>query len=241
MRAKWMILVQLKRRDKKEEQQERKTMKVMAVNGSPRKKWNTATLLEQALEGAAAQGAETRLIHLYDLDFKGCISCFSCKMRNGESYGKCAVQDDLAPIYAEIREADALIQGSPIYFGDVSGEMRSFLDRLLFPYLVYAAPPQTLFPRKIHTAWIYAMNSPEENARQMGYDQLFAGNERFMRLIFGHAESMMSYDTCQFADYAKVVADRFDAAAKEKRHREVFPLDCRRAFDLGADICSARK
>jgi hypothetical protein len=49
-----------------------KPMKVIAFNGSPRKKWNTATLLEKALEGAASQGAETKLIHLYDLDFKGC-------------------------------------------------------------------------------------------------------------------------------------------------------------------------
>jgi multimeric flavodoxin WrbA len=56
-------------------------MNVMAFNGSPKKKWNTATLLEKALEGAASQGAETELIHLYDLDFKGCISCFACKTR----------------------------------------------------------------------------------------------------------------------------------------------------------------
>ena len=52
-------------------------MKVMAINGSPRKKWNTATLLDKALEGAASQGAETELIHLYDLNYKGCISCFA--------------------------------------------------------------------------------------------------------------------------------------------------------------------
>ncbi len=51
-------------------------MKVIAINGSPRKRWNTATLLEKALEGAASQGAETELIHLYDIDFKGCTSCF---------------------------------------------------------------------------------------------------------------------------------------------------------------------
>jgi len=60
-------------------------MKVMAINGSPRKEWNTATLLENALEGAASQGAETELVHLYDLNFKGCKSCFECKTRGGES------------------------------------------------------------------------------------------------------------------------------------------------------------
>ena len=55
-------------------------MKVMAFNGSPRKKkWNTVTLLNNALEGARSAGAQTELIQLYDLNFSGCISCFSCK------------------------------------------------------------------------------------------------------------------------------------------------------------------
>ena len=85
-------------------------MKVIAVNGSPRKKWNTATLLEKVLEGAASQGAETKLTHLYDLRFKGCTSCFACKTKGGKSYGTCAVRDDLTPLYAEIKEADALVE-----------------------------------------------------------------------------------------------------------------------------------
>ena len=55
-------------------------MKVMAFNGSPRKeKWNTATLLNSALQGAQSTGAEIELVQLYDLKFSGCISCFSCK------------------------------------------------------------------------------------------------------------------------------------------------------------------
>jgi len=211
-------------------------MKVIAINGSPRKKWNTATLLEKALEGAAAQGAETRLVHLYDLNFKGCVSCFSCKRKGGKSYGTCPVRDDLTPIYAEIREADALILGSPIYFGEVTGEMRSFLERLFFPYLVYDSPPKTLFPRKIRTAWIYTMNVPEEGAQQFGYGRLFEMNERVMQMIFGHSESLMSYDTYQFADYSEMVANRFDVGGKEKRRREVFPKDCQKAYDLGASL-----
>ena len=112
-------------------------MKVIAINGSPRKKWNTARLLEHALKGAESMGAETKLIHLYDLDYKGCMSCFACKLKGGESFGRCAVNDDLAPILEEIKSADAFILGSPIYFGDVTGEMRSFLERLLFPNPIY--------------------------------------------------------------------------------------------------------
>jgi multimeric flavodoxin WrbA len=117
------------------------TIKVLAINGSPRKKWNTATLLQNALDGAASQGAETELIHLYDLTYTGCTSCFACKLKDGKSYGKCAVRDGLTPVLEKVPGADALIFGSPIYFGTVTGEMRSFMERLLFPYLAYTSPP----------------------------------------------------------------------------------------------------
>jgi multimeric flavodoxin WrbA len=60
-------------------------MNVIGINGSPRKQWNTATLVTKALEGAAALGAATEQFHLYDLDFKGCKSCFACKTRGGNS------------------------------------------------------------------------------------------------------------------------------------------------------------
>ena len=62
-------------------------MKVIAINGSPRKNWNTAKLLENALEGAKNKGADTELIHLYDLQYKGCRSCLVCKRKNTKSYG----------------------------------------------------------------------------------------------------------------------------------------------------------
>ncbi|MDQ0205205.1 flavodoxin family protein [Pectinatus haikarae] len=58
-------------------------MKVLALNGSPRKKWNTAVLLQRALDGAASVGAQTELIHLYDLKYRGCTSCFACKRKDG--------------------------------------------------------------------------------------------------------------------------------------------------------------
>ena len=70
-------------------------MKVIAFNSSPRRDWNTAMLLRRALEGAESLGAETKLVHLNDLSFRGCQSCFACKARGGKSYGKCAVRDEL--------------------------------------------------------------------------------------------------------------------------------------------------
>jgi multimeric flavodoxin WrbA len=208
-------------------------MKVIAINGSPRKKWNTAILLKSALEGSESQEAETELIHLYDLNYKGCKSCFSCKTIGSKSYGKCAVNDDLIDVFKKIEESDALILGSPIYFGTVSGEMRSFMERLMFPYLTYTQPPQSLFPKKIKTGFIYTMNITEEQLKEFYYTVHIGINERTLNLLFGHSESLFSFDTYQFKDYSKVVASRFDVEEKAKRRKEVFPKDCEKAFDMG--------
>ena len=94
-------------------------MKVIGINGSPRKKWNTATLVQDALDGAAEAGAETELVNLYDLDFRGCTSCFSCK-RVGLEEHSCAMRDGLTQVLGSIADADALVVGSPIYFNGLS-------------------------------------------------------------------------------------------------------------------------
>jgi multimeric flavodoxin WrbA len=208
-------------------------MKVIGINGSPRKQWNTATLVAKALEGAAAQGAATEFFHLYDLDFKGCTSCFACKTRGGKSYGKCVMNDDLAPILKKIATADALIIGSPIYFGTVTGETRSFIERLLFQYLTYTVPYGTLCPKRIKTGFIYTMNVTEERSKEFGYEQVFATNERYVQMLLGSAETLCAYDTCQVDDYSRVVIESFDPVHKAERRSEVLPLECQRAFALG--------
>jgi len=214
--------------------------KVIAINGSPRKKWNTATLLEHALKGAASAGAETELVHLYDLDFKGCTSCFACKLKGGKSYGTCAMKDELTPVLDRIADADALILGSPIYFGTVTGEMRSFMERLLFPYLVYTRPPASLFPKKIPTAFIYTMNLPEHLMNEYQYPVHIGLNESVLARTFGEAESLCSFETLQFEDYDKMVFNYFDPEERRERHRTVFPKDCIRAFERGLRLTKTK-
>ncbi len=215
-------------------------MKVIAVNGSPRKTWNTAALLQKALAGAAAQGAETELFHLYDLNYRGCVSCFACKTRNGASYGTCAVKDGLSPVLRGVEKADAIVLGSPIYFGAVTGEMRSFMERLLFPYTSYTEPPGTLFPRRIGTGFIYTMNLTEEEAGERGYDACVKATAMTMKRIFGSAESLCSYDTLQFDDYSRYVAPRFDPLKKAQRRAAIFPGDCEKAFAMGERLVTER-
>lgn len=209
-------------------------MKVIAVNGSPRKNGNTAILLKYALEGATSQGAETELINLYDYNYKGCISCFACKLKGGKSYGRCAVNDDLKPIFEKVENTDAIILGSPIYLGMITGEMRSFFERLIFQYLVYDANYSNLFNKKIPTGLIYTMNVKESFLEQLGYVQNLKGTEMSMKKIFGSSESLFVTDTYQFDDYSKYESSAFNEEEKAKRRKEVFPEDCKKAFDMGS-------
>ncbi|MCL1979907.1 MAG: flavodoxin family protein, partial [Proteobacteria bacterium] len=189
-------------------------MHVLAINGSPRKTWNTATLLAKVLEGAAARGATTELIHLYDLDYKGCTSCFACKLVDGPSNGRCAMQDQLQPVLSQIEtRVDALVLGSPIYFGQMTGEMRSFMERLLFAPLVYSQSARSIFPRTIRTAAIYTMNVDEELCARLEYPKMFAATEAVLQRTFGiQPETLCCYDTYQFPDYGKVIMEMMDPA-----------------------------
>ena len=216
-------------------------MRVMAFNGSPRKKrWNTVTLLENALQGAESVGAETELVQLYDLRFSGCISCFSCKKLSRKEDGVCAVQDDLTSVLNRVKETDALIIGSPIYYGCESASTRAFLERLLFPYNKYAKDRRSLFPRRINTAMIYTMGAPEEIAKEIGFDRMTVMTKSAMENHFGACELLLSTDTLQFSDYNEYESEAFDKEAKIKRHEEVFPEDCRRAFELGVRMASGQ-
>lgn len=208
-------------------------MKIIGFNGSPRKKWNTAILLEKALEGAASQGAETELVHLYELNYKGCMSCFECKKINGISYGKCAIRDDLTQILKKAEDADAIILGSPIYLGGVTGEMKSFLERLLYQYLVYDEERSTLFKRKICTGFIYTMNVNKSQMALLGYEQNLKNMELTLKRIFGAVESLFVNDTYQFDDYSKYAASRFNAEEKAIGRAKEFPQDCEKAFQMG--------
>ena len=210
-------------------------MKVIGINGSPRKGWNTHLLVTEALKGAASKGAETELIHLYDLRFRGCMGCFACKQKDNP--GRCAFADELLPVLGMIHRADGLILGSPIYMGEVTSSMRAFIERLTYQYVTYRKEGGSFFDRRVPVLSIYAMNVPEAQMRNMGYDAKFAFYEgRYTELLGGPAKTMTAAETLQTNDYGKYEMSMFDAEARKKRREEVFPLDLRKAFTLGAEL-----
>jgi multimeric flavodoxin WrbA len=145
-------------------------MKLVIVNGSPRKGWNTDLLLKKAEEGAKAVGAEVTYVNLYDLDFKGCRSCLACKRVGGKSLGHCAYPDALKSVLDAIDQSDALILGSPIYYGDISAEARCFFERLLFQYTNFDGGAFYL-THPIKAACVYTMNGTADYM-QPGFQEI---------------------------------------------------------------------
>lgn len=105
-------------------------MKLLAINGSPRRKGNTAILLEEAIK-TLPEEVEVEIIQLSDLEFGGCLGCEGC----AATY-QCVVKDDMKALYPKIIEADGLILGSPTYFYNVSSLMKAFIERL-YPFELF--------------------------------------------------------------------------------------------------------
>lgn len=213
-------------------------MKVYAINGSPRKNKNTATLLKKALEGvkASTPDAETEIINLYDLNYTGCKSCFACKLIGGKSYGKCAIKDDLYEVLEKLSQADGIIFGSPIYLGQITAQLQGFFERFIFQYLVYDKTHSFINPKKMPTAFIYTMNASKEFVESTNYLSGLQSLESTIERGFMKPLILHSYDTYQFNDYSKYETELFSVEEKEKQREVQFPIDCEEAFTLGKNL-----
>ncbi len=212
------------------------TVKAMFVNGSPRKGWNTAKMLESAMQGATEAGAECDMVHLYDINFHGCKSCFACKLKNSKTNGVCAIKDDLRPVLERARQCDVLVLGSPVYYSYPTGDLRSFMERLAFPvgtYMYENGKHITLRDKVIPTAMIFTMNCPEDYMKQIGYPTLLEENTKVMADIFGYSETLYACNTYQFNDYSRYDFNLFSEEDKRRYRDEHFATDLQNARDLG--------
>jgi multimeric flavodoxin WrbA len=210
---------------------------VVAVNGGPRKEWNTALLLEETLRGASEKGAKTEIIHLYDLNYRGCVSCFSCKRKESYQNGRCALKDGLSPVLDLLEKATGVVMGSPIYLSDVTGALRSFWERYLFMNLAYDRDDPYVLEKGPGIGVIYTMNIPENYISEFGYDRLFKSHLMFLdRMRAPFVEQIISSDTLQFDDYGKYHAPLFDPELKKKSREERFPKDLAKARELGKKL-----
>lgn len=213
-----------------------KMLKVIGINGSPRKNWNTDLMIQSALRGAADAGHETKLYQLSELNFKGCCSCLHCK-KSPETAGECVTKDDLYPILKEIKTADALIFGSPVYFSFLSGLAHNFYERLMFSNSRYYAGFPSAFPKKLPSLMIYTMNMPEDMARKRGFFNTFEALKVSMSHVFHYDQKIVcAYNTQQVKDYSKYDIRCFDHENKYKSRREQFPIDLETAYKAGFNL-----
>ena len=103
-------------------------MKVIGINGSPRLKGNTFQSIEIVLNSIKEENydVQAEIIQLGNKTINSCMSCFKC-FENKDN--QCVQKDDLNDVYAKMLEVDAIILGTPVYFGDATGKMRSFIER----------------------------------------------------------------------------------------------------------------
>ncbi|GBC60586.1 flavodoxin family protein [Desulfonema ishimotonii] len=173
-------------------------MNIVCLNGSPRLKGNSATISAKICETAEQKGAAVSTWNLNKLDFRGCQACYACKTKSDT----CVLKDDLAEVLEAVRTADMLILATPVYYGDVSSQMKAFIDRtfsFLVPDFKNAPSPNRLEGDK-KLLFVITQGNPDETVFQdiyPRYSTLFKWNG------FGQSELIRACGLANAGDAAE--------------------------------------
>ena len=206
--------------------------RIVVVNASPRKGWNTDILLSEAAKGAEENGAEIIRFDLFQLErYTGCISCFGCKREQFK--GHCICKDGLTPVLDAIRESDGLIIGSPNYLSNVTASFRALFERLIFQNLTYNRENPCCKEKDVPVLFIMTSNAPDTM-----YSDLLNSYKQTISAFVGPCDVMVSGDTLQVADYSKLDWEwsMFDPEKKKERRETVFPEERKKAFEMGKNL-----
>lgn len=134
-------------------------MKITCLLGSPRHEGNSTTIANRFIETAASLGAETRTFELNRLTYRGCQGCCTCKTTSDT----CVLKDDLTEVLKAVKEADAVVLSTPVYFGDIPGQVKCFIDRT-YSYMVpdyIGNPNPSRVPSGKKLVFIITQGAPE--------------------------------------------------------------------------------
>ncbi|BDV44374.1 FMN reductase [Geotalea uraniireducens] len=188
------------------------TKNIVCLLGSPRPNGTSATIARRFLDTAASLGAVTRTFHLNALAYRGCQGCYACKGR----VERCTLRDDLTAVLEAVKEADMTVLASPVYYGDVTAQLKGFIDRTfsyLVPDFLTSSTPSRLPPGKT-LVFIQTQGFPDE--RQ--YADIFPRYESFLRWS-GFAECHLVRACGVGRDGATAVSEEVLARAEEAARR----------------------
>lgn len=209
--------------------------KIMIIDGGPRKNFNTASMLQKFAEGAQSisSDVDVKTIRLYDMDYKGCMACMVCKIK-GKASNICKFKDALTPILEEISQADGMALGSPIYFGQITGQMQAFLERLAFPWLSYNDYSMTA-PKRMPVVLMETMNGTPERNNSQGYGSM----EYCITAALGEPKKLIAYNTYQVKNYERFELASFSEEEKRLWRDTHWEEDLQKAFDAGKQMAEA--
>lgn len=144
--------------------------KVVIFNGSPRMDGNTTTILDSIARGVRDTGAEAKYYTLFKMKFMACQGCFACRAKDD-----CVIKDELHEALQKIKEADAVVIGSPIYMMQVTGPVKNLYDRL-FPLMDMDFNPR--FGKKKFVA-VYTQGSDDPHSYESYFEYVAAMNSAF--------------------------------------------------------------
>ena len=157
-------------------------MKIVCLLGSPREKGNSAAIANRFCSRAEKLGAEVKTYILNKLEYRGCQGCMACKTK----LDRCVLEDDLTEVLDAVRETDVLVLASPVYFWDISSQLKTFMDRT-YSYLVpdFITNPQKsrLAPGK-KLVFILAQGNTDRSS----YPDIFEKFDYFFK-AYGFAET----------------------------------------------------
>ena len=188
-------------------------MKVLGIFGSPRKGGNTELLLEEALKGAEAEGAEVERLRITDYNVIPCKGCLACYNKGG-----CIILDDMQKIYPKLMEADILILASPVFFYNVTAWAKALIDRC-----------QALWARK------YQLKDPsmgKEGKKRKGFF-ISTGGTKGQKMFEGSVLTVKYFFDVLNAEYAgDLLVREVDAKGDILKHPETL----RQAFEAGRKL-----
>ncbi|HTP65723.1 MAG TPA: flavodoxin family protein [Geobacteraceae bacterium] len=156
-------------------------MNIVCLLGSPRAKSNSSAIAKRFTETAEKTGAKVRTYTLNDLKYRGCQGCMACKTK----LDKCVLQDDLTEVLDAVQQADILVMASPVYYGEISSQLKAFIDRTfsyLKPDFMTNPIPARLAPGK-KLVFALTQGQPEE-----AFSDIFPRYDFFFKW-YGYGES----------------------------------------------------